>query len=113
MKKLLALSFIGVLGLPLTSFAATYHYLDVNGTVHDVNAPSAQQALTYVNALPSTIHSGVALDQGRLNAGENYGHYYQYRTKSGAYNVVLAATLDAARTLATDRASDSGFVIVQ
>ncbi len=112
MKKLLMLSFIGVLGLPLTSFAATYHYLDVNGTVHDVDALSAQQALNYVNSLPNTIHSGVALDQGILKPGDDYGQTYQYRTIYGTNGYVHAATLDAARSLATDRAANSGFYIV-
>ncbi len=113
MKKLLALSFIGVLGFPLSSLAATYHYLDVTGTAHTVEAASATQALNFVNALPNTIHSGVALDMGILEPGENYGQTYQYRTIYGTNAYVQAATLDAARLLATDRAPTSGFYIVQ
>ncbi len=113
MKKFLMLSLIGVLGLlPLSSHAATYHYIDVNGTVHDVNSSSAAAALAYVSSLPATIHSGVALDLGFLNPGDNYGHDYQYRTTFGTIATVHAASLDAARMLATNRASDSGFYLV-
>lgn len=112
MKKILALSLIGVFGLPLTSLAATYHYLDVHGNVNSVEAQSAAQALNYVNSLPTTIHSGVALDQGILEPGQNYSQLYQYRTIYGTNAYVRAATLDAARLLATDKASNSGFYMV-
>lgn len=113
MKKILALSLVGVFGLPLSSYAATYHYLDLSGTVHSVEASSATQALTYISALPNTLHTGVALDQGILEQGENYGNTYQYRTVYGTNAYVEAVTVDAARALATDRDPNSGFYIVQ
>lgn len=112
MKKILALSLIGVFGLPLTSLAATYHYLDVHGNVNSVEAPSATQALKYVSSLPATIHSGVALDQGILEPGQNYSQLYQYRTIYGTTAYVRAATFDAARLLATNEAANSAFYVV-
>lgn len=112
MKKLLTLSLLGVFGLPLSSFAATYHYLDVYGNVQSVEAQSATQALTYVNSLPTTIHSGVALDQGILEQGQNYSQLYQYRTVYGTTAYVRAATIDAARLIATNEAANSGFYMV-
>lgn len=115
MKKtlpLLALSFLGVVGSPLISHAATYNYLDINGTVHSVDAPSATQALTFINSLDSTLHSGIALDLGLLNPGDDYGNDYQYRTIYGTNAVVHAATFDAARILAVDRAPTSGLLLL-
>ncbi len=112
MKKLLALSLLGVFGLPLISSAATYHYVDVTGTVQSVEASSAAHALAYVTSLPTTIHTGVALDLGVLDAGDDHSNLYQYRTTYGTNAVVRAATLDAAYLLATDRAADSGFMLL-
>ncbi len=111
-KYLLALSLVGVLGLPSVSYAATYFYIDITGAARSVEANSSSEALAIVNAMPNTLHSGVTLDQGFIEEGENYGNLYQYRTTAGTTAVVRAATIDAAALLATDRDPSSGFVIM-
>jgi hypothetical protein len=111
MNKLLALSLLGVLASPFVSSAATYHYVDLTGTVHDIEAPTALQAFATVENSGQTIHSGVAPDLGIIRAGQNYGVDYSYVTNQGTVATVHAASLDAASALATDRAPNSGFLV--
>lgn len=111
MKKIFALSLLGVLGSPLISHAATYHYLDIYGVAHDVDAPTAAQALSAVNPLQTTMHTGVALDQGVLVPGELYGQDYSYVNTQGSLVTIHAASLDAAKIIASDKDPNSGFLI--
>lgn len=114
MKNIIfALSLLGVCGSPLISSAATYNYLDLTGTVRSVDAPSATEALAYVNSLDTTLHTGVALDLGILNQGENFGQDYTYRTVNGTTVFLRAATYDAAWILATDRDPSSGIMLLK
>ena len=107
MKKLYigaALSLVGMFGLPFVSSAATYHYVDITGTVRSLEATSASAALNIVSAMPNTLHTGVKLDQGLLEAGDEMGNYYLYQNTSGGTSIIRAATADGAYLLATDRA---------
>lgn len=109
---LIGMALLGVSGLPFAASAATYHYLDIAGIVRDIESPNASAALQFVTASPTALHSGVALDMGVLKPGQDFGNDYQYRTVSGGTAVIHAATLDAARMLATDRDSNSGFYLM-
>jgi hypothetical protein len=71
MKKLtffVAAILIG-LGLPMLSYAATFHYVDLTGEIGSIEAPNASVAL----ATAPDIHpnSGVVLDAGLLEEGDN------------------------------------------
>jgi hypothetical protein len=111
MKKTIALAAAAALLVPSLSMAATYHYVNIDGTVADIGAGSAAEALAALRTSPSTIHSGVMLDQGMIEQGEQVGNLYQYISVSGQLKSVFAASLDAARVLATDKAPTSGFLI--
>lgn len=110
-KQLLALSLVGVFGLPLISSAATYNYVDLSGTVQSFEAATAADALIMVSAAGNTIHSGVALDRPLLEDGEEVGNTYLYVAMDGTIKAVQAATVDAAFVLAVDREPSSGMLL--
>lgn len=66
MKQAVILS-AAVLLAPFTGFAATYHYVDQNGIVQDVEAGSAAEAI--VTAPNIDENSGVAIDRGLIQEG--------------------------------------------
>jgi len=111
-KSIVFLAGLGVLAVPLTSLATTYRYAARDGTIRDVQAASAIEALAMVSASgDAAIHSGVALDTGVLEPGDSIGHEYAYVSVSGALASVTAANLDTAFALASDRAPTSGFLV--
>lgn len=105
------LAALGTLLIPAVSLAATYHYVTLDGTVDEVQASTAAQALVMVDARDDSIHSGVQLDTGVLDEGEQVGHEYTYVALDGSVKTITAASLDAATVLATDRKYDSGFMV--
>ena len=80
--------------------------------MRSVEAQSAAGALAQVAARGNALHSGVALDLGVLDAGDTYGNVYAYTDRSGMKRNVIAATYDAARILAADRAGGSELMLL-
>jgi N-acetylglucosamine kinase-like BadF-type ATPase len=115
MKKVFLLTAL-LLALPAVSFAATYQYVDVNGTLQAVSAASSDQAF----ALASNIapNSGVILSEGDVNQSSvttNTSYppgTYQYIDVNGNVKMVTAANADAALALATGIAPHSGVLNV-
>lgn len=100
-------------GIPFISSAATYHYVDIYGRIQGIEAASAQEALTRVTALDTTLHTGVALDLGVLDTNDYFGQYYEYRATNGSLQHIFAPTYDAAYLRATDRDPSSGLILVE
>lgn len=110
--------------LPAATFAATYHYVDTTGTVRTVEAVNANDAFNH--AANIAVHSGVTLDQGLLEAGDqipvanatgmtasNGMASYRYVDMTGTVREVIAASPNAALMMATDRDPNSGVLIYQ
>lgn len=111
MKKILTLAALGALLAPLPSLAATYQYVAIDGTVQDVEAATAQEALAMISVRSDVTNSGVKLDTGVLEEGEQVGHVYTYVAVDGTVRSIYAANIDAAYLLATDRMFNSGFIV--
>jgi hypothetical protein len=103
MKTILAYSLAAALTVaPAVALAETYHYIDITGEVESIEAQSAAEALMVIEANGDALHSGVKLDVGQLEEGEDYGITYEYQSTSGGTGRVTAASADAAMLLATD-----------
>lgn len=111
MKKIiLTASLAAILAVPAAVGAASYHYVDVAGTVNTIEAASPSDALLKARLSGKTIHSGVALDRGVLETGKNVGTVYQYIDVWGNVRTITAASVDAAFVLAPDKAPHSSFL---
>lgn len=112
----LVLMFGAVTVLPLTSLAATYYYVNTQGTVSSVDAPNATAALaTAPNIAPN---SGVALDEGIVQPTTSGTavtsttlHTYYYVNAAGFTAWVQAPDVATAFALATNRAVHSGVAL--
>ena len=102
MNKTLLFAVGFMFALPGLSLAASYHYIDIQGNVQTIEANSGAEALATVALRADALHSGVVLDQGVLEEGDDYGIVYAYMSTSGETRTVTAATLDAAYLLAPD-----------
>ena len=97
--------------IPLSSFAATYQYVDTNGNLSTVTADSAAQALTVGNL---ATHSGVMLVSDSLiftnfvPAGTNT---YAYVNTSGELSTVTADSAAQALTVG-NLATHSGVMLI-
>jgi len=110
---LFSLVLLGVLTVfPAVSSAAVYHYIDMTGTVQDIEAPNSDMALAMTISSGQVLHSGVKLDQGLLNEGDEFGNVYNYVDIFGNVRGVVAATADAAYILATNIDPNSGLILV-
>lgn len=67
MKTLLIVPAFMLAAVPLLSFAATYHYVNVEGETATVEAPNATVAIETAPARHP--NSGVAIDQGEIEPG--------------------------------------------
>lgn len=110
MKKIV-FALAALLAIPFVSFAATYHYIDIQGKVNTIEAPTPQAALQMADATGRVLHSGVKLDSGDLKTGEVYAQTYLYVSTTGELKSVQAATADGAELLASDKAANSGFLV--
>ena len=118
-KTFLALAGLLVVGIPLFSFAATYHYVSVEGDVEAVEANSAAEALmTAPNIHPN---SGVAIDRGFLEANDDVdvvvggtggADTYAYVDSTGQVRTITAQSPAAAIAGATNIHPQSGVAIV-
>lgn len=108
--------------LPLASFAATYDYIDANGIVQSVQAGSANEAMA--RATNMDLHSGVKLDAGALDVGDNvFGvggsgdasgtHLYHYIDRNGIVQDVRARNEVEAMGLAVNMDPHSGVKLDQ
>jgi hypothetical protein len=118
-KTLFALAGMLVIGLPLFSFAATYHYVTTGGDVASVEADSASQAL----ATAPNIHpnSGVAIDLGFIEVGMDVdvppstsggGLYYAYVDANGTVRTVAASNPSEALLNASNLHPQSGVAVM-
>lgn len=113
MKKGILLPLAGALfAIPAIGFAASYHYISMEGEVKTIEAASATQALTIAHQNGAAQDSGVKVDLGVLDEGEDTGNVYMYVDASGNTKSVTAANVAAAFVLATDIAPDSGVVVI-
>lgn len=103
MKKTFAILGAAVLFSPVAATAATYNYVDMTGMVESIEANSPMAAM----ALATDIHprSGVAIDQGLLDEGDDVAiggsgdasmggtaGTYHYVTVNGEVNTVSASS---------------------
>ncbi len=122
--KYLTLLLIGF--LPVASFAATYHYVNVAGITDTVEAPNAQTAIQVAPDIAPT--SGVAIDQGYIEPGMDIDNpmfggvggdadanlnAYIYLSVDGTYKTVFALNAQQALSLAPDIAPNSGVLEVE
>ena len=113
MKKGILLTLAGaLLAIPAVGFAASYHYVSVDGEVKTIDAANATQALTIAHQNGAAYDSGVKVDLGMLDEGDETGNVYMYVDVSGNTKSVTAANVQAAFALATDIAPDSGVVVI-
>ena len=112
----LAIAFGAVTTLPLTSLAATYYYVNTQGTVAAVDAPNASAALA--TAPNIAANSGVALDEGIIGVAQTGTpvpsttlHTYYYVNASGYTAWVQAPDVATAFVLATNIALHSGVAL--
>jgi hypothetical protein len=112
MKSVLtALALVGTLSLPAATFAATYQYVSVQGTIQSVEATNADTAL--VAAANIAPHSGVILvTQGGTQTTTPSGTTYQYVTTSGMITSLSATSPEAALAAAINIAPHSGVLLV-
>jgi hypothetical protein len=107
-----------LLALPLTGFAATYDYIDADGTVQTVSANDASEALAQAD--DKDMHSGVMLHDGLLDAGDTVfgiggsgdasvaSSGYQYVDTNGVVQEVSATNAAEAFQMATNIDEHSG-----
>jgi hypothetical protein len=112
MKKIL-IAFVTLLALPTAAFAATYHYVDNNGTIQTVTASNAAEA--EAKAVNRDPNSGVALDTGVLDTGDgtvgngNNGYVkFYYVDQMNIVRGIVAATSQEAFAIAANIAPHSG-----
>lgn len=115
----MALAGIVAVGIPALTFAATYHYVTVEGDVEAVEANTAAEALmTAPNIHPN---SGVAIDRGLLEenddvdvpvGGTGGANMYAYVSVTGEVKVITASSPSAAISAAYDIHPHSGVAIV-
>lgn len=113
MKKLIMTSVVMAImaTVPMLSFAATYQYVDTNGSLSAVDANSPTQALTVSNIAPT---SGVMLVSDSLSftsfvpAGTNT---YQYVDTNGNVSAVNADSPTQALTV-SNIAPTSGVMLI-
>lgn len=111
MKPFILVAATAVLALPFVSFAQTYDYVALDGTIKSVVAPTAANALAQIQAQGDAMHSGVRAADGILAPGDQVGLTYTYVSTSGSLKSVTASSVDAAFMLAADRAPASGFLV--
>lgn len=103
MKKVQLVAGLALLfAFPSVSLAAQYHYLNLRGEVVTVEASNASQALAISASRGDSMHSGVVLDIGLLEQGDEYGITYRYQSNLGGTKYVTAASVDAAYVIAPD-----------
>lgn len=113
-KKIIGICAItAILLVPATSYGAAYHFINLRGDVVTIEASSAADALAQVRARGDVMHSGIKYDQGLLESGQSFGTRYGYIDMYGNTRYVVAASLNAAYTLATDKAPHSGMMILE
>lgn len=113
MKKGILLTLAAALfAVPAIGLAASYHYVTMEGEIKTIEAANAAQALTIAHQNGAAHDSGVKADQGMLDEGDETGNTYLYVDISGNTKSVTAANVQAAFTLATDIAPDSGVVVI-
>ena len=109
MKKTLFVALLGF-GLPMTSFAATYLYVNTSGAIQTVTADNPNQALALAQNIDP--HSGVMLQSGTIDSSGTLS-MYEYVNVNGTLSVVRANNPSQALALATDIAPHSGVMIVR
>ena len=109
MKKFVLVTLLG-LGLPVTSLAATFEYVNASGALQSVAADSPTQALAL--ATNSDPHSGVMQVSGTVStAGATSS--YEYVTQQGTVSTVQANDPSQALTLATGIDPHSGVMALR
>lgn len=128
MKILTGSAGILALVLPIITFGATYHYVDVNGDVQQVEANSAAEALTKPTDIAA--NSGVAIDRDIIQPGMSINDNtvnntsvptmsttgmttYQYVDVNGNIKSVEAYTAAEALTKPNDIALHSGVMVAE
>ena len=114
MKYLTLLATVAIGCLPFVSFAATYNYVNSQGTIESVQASNATQARAMATDIDP--HSGVALDEGYLDAVNTplaSAQTYFYVNAQGYTASIHAADSNIALTAAPDIALHSGVSLNQ
>ena len=109
MKKFVFVTLLG-LGLPITSMAATFEYVNASGALQSVAADSPTQALAL--ATNSDPHSGVMLESGAIPP-TGATSSYEYVNVQGAVSMVEANDPSQALALATGIDPHSGVMALR
>lgn len=115
MKKILFLVAITLLAFPALSYAATYQYVATDGTVREVEAPTADAALLQADDRMPT--SGVLLVSpfgvGGIGGNSDGMITYQYVNTTGDVDSVEANDASEALLLSVNKAPHSGVYMAE
>jgi len=127
--RTILLGVVVAIALPLTSFAATYFYVDKTGELETVEAANSTQALL-ISTADRDVHSGVAIDTGTLEEGQTVSATsnannlfgtggpagiltFQYVDVTGHVQFVGASNATEAIALAVNIHPNSGVVLAE